>query len=379
MRTIPGLFLAAVLTAFALSVAAVETTPPEDAYLRGYVVAILEREFGFARDAYEVTVSGGVATVLLKGAPDSTAARVEQALARVDGLSGVQVAQAPGETPPAGPVSRTYRAAEEAAGVTRKGALYPVGDVFRPLLADPKQPQFYASLRHFDVRGQTQNPHFSGFTMASVAYGENFGLYRKLGKKAGDGIQVGLDGALFAQFDMDSASHDLLNADYTIGIPITWRKGDTSLRFRFYHQSSHLGDEFLLEYQPERVNLSFESFQLLLSREWGPWRAYAGGEHLVDRDPAVLKAGGLQWGAEYRGGDPLFGRARLVGGLDVKHFEETGWSASYSLKVGFEFGPPDPGRRHLRVLGEGYRGFAPFGQFYREKVTYFGLGVYLNF
>jgi len=378
MRLLARLLLSALLAAVCLP-AVVSAAPPEDDYLRGYVAAVLERELGLARDAYEIRIEGGAATILLRGALEGTAARVETALARVEGLTGVQVGEAPAEGFPEGAVSRTYRAAEEVVGVMRSGVRFPVGDNFLPLLADPKQPQFFVSFRHFDTRGQVPNPHFSGFTMASVAYGENFGLYRKLGKKEGDGIQIGMDGALFAQFDLDSPSHDLLNADYTVGIPITWRKGDTSARFRFYHQSSHLGDEFLLRYHPERVNLSYESFQLILSRQWGPWRAYAGGEYLVDRDPIALEPGGFQWGAEYRGTEALFGRTRLVGGLDVKHFEETGWSSSWSLRVGLEFGPPDPGRRHLRLMAEGYRGFAPFGQFYREKIDYFGLGFYLNF
>lgn len=350
-----------------------------DAYLQGYAAAVLEREVGLARDAYTLRVEGGIATVLLLPQAAEQREAAERALSRVEGFAAVQVALAPPAAPPSGPVAKAYKSAEEVAGVMATGVRFPVGDVFLPLLADPKQPQFFVSLRHFDTRGQTLDPHFSGFTMASVAYGENFGLYRKLGKREGDGIQVGMDGALFAQFDMDGASHDLLNADYTVGIPVTWRKGDTSLRFRFYHQSSHLGDEFLLTYQPERVNLSFEAFQLIFSRQWGSWRAYAGGEYLVDRDPADLESGGLQWGAEYRGTRELFGLGRLVAGLDVKHFEETGWSGSASAKVGLEFGQADPNRRHLRFMLEGYRGFAPYGQFYREKVWYFGAGLYLNF
>lgn len=350
-----------------------------DAYLQGYAAAVLEREVGLARDAYTLRVEGGTVTVLLSPGAAGRKADAERALARVEGLAGVQVAMAPDPGPPVGTVERVVKSAEEVAGVMSTGVRFPQGDVFLPLLADPKQPQFFVSFRHFDAMGQTLDPHFSGFPMASVAYGENFGLYRKLGKREGDGIQVGMDGALFAQFDLDSVSMDLINADYTVGIPVTWRKGDTSLRFRFYHQSSHLGDEFILNYQPERVNLSFEAFQLLLSRQWGPWRAYAGGEYLVDRDPSDLGAGGLQWGAEYRGTEELFGLGRLVAGLDVKHFEETGWGGSYSAKVGLEFGQADPNRRHLRFMVEGYRGFAPYGQFYREKVWYLGGGFYLNF
>jgi hypothetical protein len=61
---------------------------------------------------------------------------------------------------------------------------------------------------------------------------------------------------VFAQFDLDSTSDDLLNADYVVGLPLTFRRAGFSARGRFYHQSSHLGDELLLreENDLEREN-----------------------------------------------------------------------------------------------------------------------------
>lgn len=144
-------------------------------------------------------------------------------------------------------------------GLTGQGDTFPTGDLFRPLLADPKQPQFFVGINRFsslDLR----------YTMASVGFGETFGLYRFFGSREGDGLQLSLEGALFAQFNLDSDSSDLINADYTIGIPVTYRHGINSLRFRTYHQSPHLGDELLLSaHHPERVNLSYESMELIYS------------------------------------------------------------------------------------------------------------------
>ena len=76
------------------------------------------------------------------------------------------------------------------------------------------------------------------------------------------GFQISISGSVFAQFDLDVNSYDLLNADYIVGIPITMRTGAFSARLRLYHQSSHLGDEFLLrEEDPTfvRENISYES------------------------------------------------------------------------------------------------------------------------
>ncbi|MDA3970103.1 MAG: DUF1207 domain-containing protein [Desulfobulbaceae bacterium] len=44
-----------------------------------------------------------------------------------------------------------------------------------------------------------------------------------------------------------------------------------------------------------------------------------------------------------------------------------------------ECGHANPGRRRLRLMAEWYEGFAPHGQFYNNKVQYYGLGVFLGF
>jgi hypothetical protein len=179
---------------------------------------------------------------------------------------------------------------------------------------------------------------------------------------------------------MDSSSHDLVNADYTIGIPVTYRSGDNSLRFRIYHQSSHLGDEFLLrEGHPQRVNLSFESVEFLYSREWRSWRVYGGGEYLIHKEPAELKPGSFHWGLEYLGVKPVVLGGRLVGGVDMKSLDEHGWDIDFSTKAGLEFGQPDPGRRRLRIMAQWYKGFDQHGQFYNNRIEYYGLELALGF
>jgi hypothetical protein len=63
-----------------------------------------------------------------------------------------------------------------------------------------------------------------------------------------------------------------------VGIPLTFKKGNFANMTRIYHQSSHLGDEFLLRGQTdERINLSYESVNNLLSYHLpAGFRIYAG-------------------------------------------------------------------------------------------------------
>lgn len=218
-----------------------------------------------------------------------------------------------------------------------------------------------------------------GNHVAAVGYGETFGLYRRAGEHPGDGLQVSIAGGLFAQFNLNTPSKDLVNADYIIGVPVTWRQGPWSARVRLYHQSSHLGDEYLLRAHPKRINLSFESLEMLGAYQWRDWRVYGGGEYLIQREPADLKPGGFHAGLEYRGKHTRLLGGRLVGGLDLKSWQEHDYSIDTSVKIGLEYGAIEPGSRRLRVMLEGYRGYAPHGQFYDDKLRYLGIGVYLGF
>ncbi|MFZ5770385.1 MAG: DUF1207 domain-containing protein [Thermodesulfobacteriota bacterium] len=337
-----------------------------DEFLTGYVASILERDLHWERDSYILKIVNGVATItLFQEDPMRQEAACKQ-LRAIDGLQRVAIVVKPADAAKPGALSRFI-------GITGEGEAFPTGDLFRPLIADPKQPQFFVSLNGF------KSPEVR-YTMASVGFGETFGMYRFFGSREGNGLQLSLQGGLFAQFNLDSSSSDLINADYTIGIPVTYRYGDNSLRLRLYHQSSHLGDELLLSADhPERVNLSYEAVEFIYSREWRGWRGYGGGEYLFHKEPDDLEPLSAHWGIEYRGGKPLVWNGRPVGGVDMKSLEENDWAIDTSVKAGLEFGHPNPGQRRLRLMAQWYKGFDPYGQFYNNKIEYYGLGVSLGF
>jgi len=255
----------------------------------------------------------------------------------------------------------------------------PTGDLFHPLLGDPKEPRTFATVLQVRSDGRAT-------TVGAVGFGERWGIVRRRGDLAGDGWQLGLSGGVFAQFDLETDSMDLVNADYVVGFPLTWRRGPWSGRVNLYHQSSHLGDEFLLHQEPERVNLSFEAVEALVARDFGSWRLYGGGDYLIGPEPASLASGILHAGAEYRHARrtvPVgrIGGGRWVGAIDLKSIEEHAWSVGWSFRAGLEFSPSDalPGtRRSWSLLFEAYEGPAPWGQFYEADTSYVGLGFHLS-
>lgn len=259
----------------------------------------------------------------------------------------------------------------------RRVRRFPRDDLFRPVLADPKQPQFVISR-------QRVIPEQDGdFVAGWVVYGETFGIRRYVGDRPCDGVQVNIQGGVFAQFNLSAPSYDLLNSDYVVGLPVTFRRGDVSARFRLYHQSSHLGDEFLLGSPGvTRVNLSFEDAELLLSYEWRSLRVYGGAARLIHREPALEN---LRWqyGGEFR--LPLSRLPRqarmpsfdyFVAGVDFKQFQQHGYAVDSSLKVGYEL-ESDLSDRRFRLLFDFYNGFNPFGQFYDHHIK--AIGVEVNF
>lgn len=258
----------------------------------------------------------------------------------------------------------------------------PRGDVFCPLLADPKgQRSFVSYLRETSDGGD--------MNIGSVGISDAFGLVRVGGSKPGNGFQISVAGSVFAQFDLGVSTYDLINADYIVGFPITIRGGPFSTRLRLYHQSSHLGDEFLLrENNPtfKRENISFESAEMLVSLDGGPFRIYGGGEYLLRRDPSDLERYVAHGGLELRPARRLvrFGSVagvRFVAGGDVKASQEQDWKPAISVRTGFEFDRPrdtDPPGRRWGLLFEAYNGPSPYGQFFRRDVKYYGAGIHFT-
>ena len=287
-------------------------------------------------------------------------------------LAGAQAAEA--QTPDAPRCGTGVHEAE-----ARGTVFFPPDQIFCPLLADPKEVRSFATF----LRGtfpSIVDPSGEGTPIASVGLGDSFGLFRQGGPDPGEGVQIDVVGSIFAQFNMGAPSNDLINADYVVGAPLTFRRNGFSLRARIYHQSSHLGDEYLLSGEDiERENLSFESVEFLISQEIGPLRAYGGVERIFRREPEFLPDRLFHGGVELR-----TGRARtvqLVGGIDFKTTELHDWSAAMSGRVGLEIGRPGPDGhpgRLVMLLLELYDGPSPYGQFFRDDISYIGVGVHFG-
>ncbi len=261
------------------------------------------------------------------------------------------------------------------------GEAFPSDDLFRPIMADPKQPQFFAIWQHSRSRADG-----SSINLGSVAIGENFGFYTR--RNGCDGWQIGLLTGIFAQFNLGEKNAQLINTDFNVGIPITWRSGNWSARLRYYHQSSHIGDEFLAA-NPGFKTLTFilEEVDAILSYDYRWLRVYGGGGYLVHREPTTIDRGKIQWGFEARAPsirtrivEPFLNRVIVTPVLsaDFKSIQTHEWIIDTNVLGGFEWSRTGSHRR-FRIMATYFHGHNPYGQFFDQKIESIGLGAYFVF
>jgi len=197
--------------------------------------------------------------------------------------------------------------------------------------------------------------------------------------------ELALQAGVFSIFNMSapSGSRDLVNADYTVGLLTSYRIGPFSGFLRLHHQSSHLGDEFILNSQTpvKRVNLSFEEVDLKVSYELASWfRIYGGGGMLVGRDLKDLTRGTSQVGVELTSPWTLWdGKMRPVAYADFQANERSNWRVAGSVMAGLQFENARIGDRRLQVLAEYVGGPSPNGQFYTQNTEWIGVGIHLYY
>jgi hypothetical protein len=248
----------------------------------------------------------------------------------------------------------------------------PHGLLVAPFHADPRWPHFSMASRQVTL-GQPSNT-------GSANFGETFALYRNAAPLDGQ-WEIALQAGVFSIFNMGTPSMDLVNANYTVGLLTSYRTGPFSGFFRLHHQSSHLGDEFILDSQTpvNRVNLSFEELDLKLSYELTSWfRIYGGGGMLVGRDPSYLQRSTSQVGTELASPWTFWGgKARPVAYADFQANARSNWRVASSIMTGLQFENARIGDRKLQVVAEYFPGPSPNGQFYTHNTEWFGLGIHL--
>ncbi|MEE9273918.1 MAG: DUF1207 domain-containing protein [bacterium] len=378
-----GMFAASAVPAVAAPVANDET---KDLFIKGYAFAVLEREFTLLTDV-KLTVSNGEITITASGLDRETKSRLIAIFCLRKGVKKVNRTDCTEFRQPGAMDARKATAPADGAlpVPTTKKEFFPKNDLFAPLIADPRWPHFSAGLQNY-------SGHKTLSSVGAVSFGETFSLYRRNAfQSVGGRWELGLQAAVFGIFDLDADSKDLINADYWVAPALSYRnkEGDFSLLARLLHQSSHLGDEQLTNRKiplDKRINLSYEAAQVLFSfRKEEDIRVYAGAQFLLHKEPSDLEPWSIQYGVQWSSGPrPWLSKifspgASVVLGADFKNLEEADWDANVSLRGGLQFKDANFPSMKFQIMFEYFTGKSPNGQFFRETIEYFGLGLHLYF
>lgn len=350
-----------------------------DSYIAGYATGILKRDF--ALDFSSLVVRDGVITLPAHNLSPEDRVQVQRILSEIPGVVGVELLKddkqqniavsSPGnkqDTP------ESTLAPPVEAEVFPAGFL-PTGHLFKPLLADPRWAHFSAAYRNYvgaDIDGNNNG---------SVSFGETIPFYRANLGRTNVQWETGLQAGVFSDFNLGASSSDLINTDFIASVYSSMRTGQFSSFARIFHQSSHLGDEFLLRTQLERINLSYEGADLRFSYEL-PYgvRAYGGGGGIFHKHPSTIKPWSVQYGLEFRSPWRIdFAAMRPILAVDFKNHEQNNWNADVSARAGFQFDNHQAFGRRLQFLIEYFNGNSPTGQFYKEKAEYLGIGAHYHF
>lgn len=134
--------------------------------------------------------------------------------------------------------------------------------LFRPFLADPRQITYSGGWRFWD-KALSRN-------VIDVSFGDYLGVYEWCDVWPWHGqMRVEIEGAVWAVFAPCKESSPLINADYYLGIPLTYAIDRWAFRLRGFHVSSHVGDEWLILHPKfRRLNPSAESIDFSVSHEF---------------------------------------------------------------------------------------------------------------
>lgn len=341
----------------------------DDAYISGFATAILQREFA-ALQAIPKVVKG-VVTIDAESLAQVDRAKLTLALESIPGVTLVEISE--GKT--ATDVIVLAPIPKEPTKLVSK--FLPRDLLVAPFHADPRWPHFSILARRVE---QGQEPKDTG----SANFGEAWSLYRNTTPDGGQ-WEIALQTAVFSIFNLTalSGSKDLVNADYTVGLLACYRSGRLSGFLRLHHQSSHLGDEYILNSRTpvKRVNLSFEELDLKVSYDLpNGFRLYGGIGKLGNVDPENLGLGTRQLGAEFESPKTLWGgKVRPVAYLDTQANERSDWKLATTLMAGFQFEDAKIGDRKIQLLAEYFSGPSPNGQFYTRTTRWFGLGLHMYY
>jgi hypothetical protein len=349
-----------------------------DPYFEGYIQALVDIHYG----EYRVTVIVKDRVVYLANMPCNEMIAKSMASFVLDIPGVCEVVILDGIPPEDECVREKYVHRPQL-----KGIWFPqMTELFLPLIADPRNATYCVGWRAGD--------HVIGVQTGNVSLGDDFAIYRWLDLFWNGDLQIGIEAAIWSVFNMNPhpnlpAAHsttELVNTDFYVGIPLTYASGPWSFRFRLYHISGHLGDEYMVNHpNVVRLNPSVEVCDFFASYQLNDAiRLYVGPGVYLHSDPTFRwKPIILQYGTEVRFLGTKFTCQNLYGtcflAMQWRNLEQLHYNFDGTYRAGYEFSKLQGIGRKLRFYVGFHHGYSLEGQFAKMRTHYWEFNLNYGF
>ena len=258
----------------------------------------------------------------------------------------------------------------------KKVSLLGEGFYFEPLLFDPTE-----SLSGAGILNLWENDK----DVAGIYVPVNIALQQSLIRYKIDslqGLEFGFQAAAYTQFEIKQVESNtylggMVSVDYRATGFVSYRKKKLSLRFRLFHISSHLADDYIIRNNittPTPNTLNYEQVDITAAYEFNGFHPYAGLGYIFTPN-SIRKRWSLEVGGQYQQPDRDDKLARFVAGLDIKFFEENNYTPGYRAGAGIELGRTY--KTHVAFLVDFYHGHLPYSTLEYRQVTWLGISSIL--
>ena len=247
--------------------------------------------------------------------------------------------------------------------------LLPTSIIYRSYLAGAKESRFSANIIH-------ETDHYA---MWDATLGTRVGILR-FGNRdnfSPEGFQIDAEGSAQVRLDIRN-NVDVQAVDFRGGLPLTYGVGPHRYKLGYYHLSSHLGDEFLLD-NPGYPRLNFARDVIIFGYSYY-WteklRLYgeAGWAFYTD----VSKPFELQFGIDWAPNRPTGFRGEPFFAINGHLREELDFSGNLTAQLGWAW-VGDQNARLLRAGLHYFNGNSSQFSFYQEHEQQIGLGLWYDF
>jgi Protein of unknown function (DUF1207) len=194
--------------------------------------------------------------------------------------------------------------------------------------------------------------------------------------------EFALEFASYTQFEIDridskTSLGGLLNNDYRIGFAISTLVNSNYMRIRFFHISSHLGDDYIIRNNidiPNDRSQNYEQLDLTFLRKHKESFAYLGLGYIVSKY-VYRKRFSSQIGGMYTSNKANSMLNQFIA-MDLRILQEENFEPSLRTSIGIDYVKNQ--FTSLKLWIEYNNGFIPYSTLDFGRISWFGLGMSLT-